>query len=91
MIRQRQLEVRHTQGQRQLLGWVQVPDELMQLGKKITIHGALDMKYAPPTQFEVVSLPGGFGHNYLALKADGYTAVQLASLLDRYEFVPARR
>lgn len=98
----RQLEVRYCDDQRRLLGWIQVPPDLMVLGKELTVirprpaHPALALTRKGITTaperatFKVTSLPSGFGMTYLALKADGFTAAECAELLEKHHFVPVR-
>jgi hypothetical protein len=93
----RQIEVRYCDGPRKLLGWVQLPDHLMVLGAKVPGRRAVTIEkspprvtHDPPVHFPVVSIPGGFGNPYLALKVDGHLPAQIAQLLEGYEFRAAR-
>jgi hypothetical protein len=100
----RQLEVRHCGEKRALLGWIQVPDNLMVLGKRIDITRprGVDMSrerglpVAPGAatttiSMQVASLPAAFGGAYLCLKADGFTVDQCEQLLSGFNFVRAPR
>jgi hypothetical protein len=88
----RKLEVRFCDGPRELIGWIQVPDHVMVLGSLIQVaDDQADARAAAgmPIGFKIVSQPGGFGHNYLALKADGHTRPRVAQLLRGYGFKAA--
>jgi hypothetical protein len=88
----RQLEVRFCEGRDRLLGWVQVPDHMMVLGKLLQVADSDDGErttQAMPIGFKIISQPAGFGHNYLALKADGHTPERVAWLLRGYDFKAA--
>lgn len=88
----RQLEVRYCDGPRQLLGWIQLPDHQMVLGTLVQVRddqGSDPATGGMPIGFKVISQPGGFGHNYLALRADGHTRQRVAALLRGYAFKAA--
>ena len=96
----RQLEVRCCCEPRKLLGWIQVPDHMMVLGKELTVSRppvqAMGAKQDLPAMgkpdhvtFKVTSLQSGFGHIYLCLKADGFTTDECRNLLRSFDFVGA--
>lgn len=97
----RQLEVRYCDAPRKLLGWVQVPDSAMVLGRVLKVldmsklneavhDGARSVEDLPAVEFKVVSQFSGFGSTYLALKADGHPPERVAWLLRTYDFTMAR-
>lgn len=98
----RQLEVRHCAAPSKLLGWIQVPDTMMVLGKELAVMrprsvaaaiAGLASHPAPAPDlvtFKVASLLSGFGSTYLALRADGHSAADCSDLLAMYHFVAAR-
>ena len=83
----RQIEVRYCDERRQLLGWARIPDASMALGQSIRVQQDQDgIDREAFVEFPVVSLRSGFGHSYLALKADGHTPEAVAWLLRAYNY-----